>query len=142
MIGDRIRAFGGIEEGRVHRSRADRRHRDAAIAELFRGGAGEVFDRRLGAGIGGIERREGAEQRRDQRETLPLSLTFLPASFRKKKADLELTAVILSYSASVMSTIGFFNTLPTVLIAISMPPSAALASAKSFSIAPAPVRSA
>ncbi len=59
----------------------------------------------------------------------------------KKKADLELTAVISSYSASVISTNGFFSTLPTVLMAMSGLPTAAIASANSASTAPAVVRS-
>ncbi|MNL84256.1 hypothetical protein D3C87_2121750 [compost metagenome] len=52
-----------------------------------------------------------------------------------------MTALISSYSASVISTKGFFSTLPTVLTAMSMLPSAALASAKSFSTLAALVRS-
>lgn len=75
-------------------------------------------------------------------QTLPPLLTFRPASFRKKKADLLFTALISSNSASLISTIGFFSTLPTVLIAMSMLPIAALASANSFSTALAVVRSA
>jgi hypothetical protein len=65
-----------------------------------------------------------------------------PASFRKKKAVLALTALIASYSASLISSIGFLSTLPTVLIAMSGRPTAATASANSFSIAAAVLRSA
>ncbi len=75
-------------------------------------------------------------------QILPLSFTWRPASFRKKKAVFELTAVISSYSASLISVKGFFSTLPTVLIAMSGRPIAAIVSAKSFSIAAAEVRSA
>ena len=64
------------------------------------------------------------------------------ASRRKKNAAFELTAVISSYSASVISVKGFFSTLPTVLIAMSGRPTAATASANSFSMAPAELRSA
>ena len=74
-------------------------------------------------------------------QTLPLSLTCLPASLRKKKAVLELTAVISSYSDSLISENGFFSTLPTVLMAMSGLPTAAMASVKSFSTAAADVRS-
>lgn len=44
-------------------------------------------------------------------------------------------------SRNTQSTMGFFNTLPTVLIAMSGLPTTEIASAKSFSIAPALVRS-
>ncbi|MNE65683.1 hypothetical protein D3C80_1611870 [compost metagenome] len=60
----------------------------------------------------------------------------------KKKAVLALTALIASYSASEISTIGFFSTLPTVLMAMSGLPIAATASAKSLATALAVVRSA
>ena len=65
-------------------------------------------------------------------QILPLSLTCLPASRRKKNADLELTALISSYSVSLISVMGFFSTLPTVLMAMSGLPTAAMASANSF----------
>ena len=64
-------------------------------------------------------------------QILPLSLTCLPASRRKENADLALTALISSYSASLISVKGFFNTLPTVLMAMSGLPTAAMASANS-----------
>ncbi|CFN72122.1 Uncharacterised protein [Bordetella pertussis] len=60
---------------------------------------------------------------------LPWSLTWRPASLRKKNADLALTAAISSYSASLISENGFFSTLPTVLMAMSGRPTAATASA-------------
>lgn len=53
----------------------------------------------------------------------------------KKKAHFELTRNMLSNSCSVVSTIGFLSTLPTVLMAISNfdTPRAAAASEKSLS---------
>ncbi|MNE80283.1 hypothetical protein D3C80_1768370 [compost metagenome] len=72
----------------------------------------------------------------------PPSLTWRPASLRKKNAVFALTALIWSYSASLISSIGFFSTLPTVLIAMSGRPTAATASANSRPIAVAEVRSA
>lgn len=75
-------------------------------------------------------------------QTFPLSLTCLPASLRKKNAHFELTALISSNSGSLISTMGFLSTLPTVLTAISTEPMAAFASAKSFSMDEAVVRSA
>ena len=59
----------------------------------------------------------------------------------KKNADLLLTANISSYSASLISVNGFFSTLPTVLIAMSILPKRCFASSNSFSTAAAVVRS-
>lgn len=70
MVGDGVRTFGRVEEGRIHRAGADGRDGDAASAELLGGGAGEVLDRRLCAGIGRIEGRKGAEQGGDERADL------------------------------------------------------------------------
>lgn len=50
----------------------------------------------------------------------------------KKNADLLLTANISSYSASLISVKGFFSTLPTVLIAMSILPKRCFASSNSF----------
>lgn len=66
---------------------------------------------------------------------MPPSLRFLAACLIKKKAHVELTRNMSSNSCSVVSTIGFLRTLPTVLMAISNldTPRAAAASEKSLS---------
>ena len=52
-----------------------------------------------------------------------------------------MTPLIASNSASLISSIGFLSTLPTVLTAMCGLPTAATVSAKSLSTAPAAVRS-
>lgn len=96
----------------------------------------------LGARIRGVVWGISPSKAVTSMQILPLSLRCLPASLRKKNADLALTSLIWSYSASLMSTIGFLSTLPTVLMAMSGRPMASTTSANSFSMAPARVRSA
>lgn len=65
----------------------------------------------------------------------PPSLRFLAASWMKKKLAFAFVANIESYSASEMSTRGFFRTLPTVWIArSSLPPRNEVASLNSLGL--------
>ena len=56
--------------------------------------------------------------------TEPPSFNRFPACCKKKYAALALMSNIESYSASLVSTMGLRNTLPTALIAMSTPPKA------------------
>lgn len=58
---------------------------NAAFAKLLGGGAGEVLNRRFGAGVSGVKRREGAEQRGDQRADFTVVVEVFARLFQEEE---------------------------------------------------------
>ena len=109
VVSSRVRSLRRIEEGRVHRPGPHSVHRDAAWPQLLGRGAREMFHGRLDAGVGGIKPGECRQQRGHHGDNLPLAIIGNPLCglADEEYAVLEFTANILSYSSSVVSTIGF-----------------------------------
>ena len=120
-----------------------------------------MLHRSLRSSIRGVQACEGSEKRSDYCDDLSTVFDMLGSSLDDEESALGIDtwdrrvsrapplsqlkhktyANMLSYSASETSVIGFFRTLPTVLITMSILPKSSLAASNSLFTAPSVVRS-
>jgi hypothetical protein len=139
-----LEAIGPI---RIHRSRSDVVDADSLFTKLLGGSATEMFDRGLGTGVRAVQSGESSKERSNDgddfalRMRLNMERCFLDEEVCRLRVDGEpivsgpCTAArnyISSYSFSVVSTMGFFRTLPTLLTAMLTFPNFATTSSNNF----------